>query len=140
MNHPIARRPHGASGLSVFDEDFFRPWFWNGDSAAPFRVDVRDEGDYYLMEAELPGLDRKDIKIDIDDGLLTISAQWNRESAGKKQDYLMNERRCGRISRSFTLENVEEDRVTADYRDGMVLLTLPKREDVRRVPRRIELN
>ena len=44
------------------------------------------------------------------------------------------------ISRSFTLENVEEDRVTADYRDGMVLLTLPKREDVRRVPRRIELN
>ena len=140
MNHPITRRTHGGPGLSVFDEDFFRPWFWNADSAAPFRVDVRDEGDHYQLEAELPGLERKDIRIDVDDGLLTISAQWDRSTSGEKPEFLMNERRSGRISRSFTLENVQEDRITADYRDGLVLVTLPKREDVRRTPRRIELN
>ena len=132
MGYPMLRsRMNGMP--SLFDEDFFSPFF----RASGFNVDLRDTGDEYLLEAELPGLARDDIKIDLEDGILTVSAQW--ENA-RNSDYLINERRFGRVQRSFSLENVAEDGITANYENGMLYIRLPKREDVRKTSRRIELN
>ena len=127
---------------SFFPDDFFRPFFTGGDfSPIAFRVDVRDEAENYVIEAELPGLSRDEIRIDVDDGVLTISAEWKPvKEGGEKGDFIINERRAGRVQRSFTLDNVVEDAITADYKDGMLFITMPKREEVRRTPRRIELN
>ena len=132
MHHPISRNIV-SNVPSLFDEDFFRPFF----RAFGFQVDLRDVGNDYLLEAELPGLTRDDIKIDIEDGVLTISAQWE---GAENADYLLNERRFGRVQRSFSLENVTEDGITANYENGMLYVRLPKREDVRKTGRRIELN
>lgn len=124
--------------LSLFSDDFFRPFF-GGEAPTAFRVDVKDEGENYVMDAELPGVKRENIKIDVDDSVLTISAEWKGAEECKNGDFVVNERRAGRVQRSFSLDNVVEDQITADYSDGILKLTMPKREEVRRTPRRIEL-
>lgn len=144
MNKLMPLRFRGLTGpeQGLFSDDFFRPFFAGGGfSPAAFRVDIRDDAENYVIEAELPGLSRDNIRIDVDDGLLTISAEWkSQKKDDNKGDYIVSERRAGRMQRSFTLDNVVEDAITADYKDGMLLVTLPKREEVRRTPRRIELS
>ena len=135
-NH-LTRRP----ATSFFDDDFFRPFFagFNNFSSA-FSVDVKDEGDHYLLQADLPGVKREDVHIDVEDGVLTISAEWNSEEKEKKhKDYIMNERRSGIASRSFSLENVKENEISAEYKDGVLSLTLPKQTEEVRTARRIEI-
>ena len=105
-----------------------------------FSVDVKDEGDKFVLEADMPGVKREDIHIDINDDVLTIAAEWNAEKKNERQNgYIMNERRSGRASRSFTLENVKEDEISAEYKDGVLTLTMPKVTETRKSPRRIEI-
>ncbi|MGI6239764.1 MAG: Hsp20/alpha crystallin family protein [Christensenellales bacterium] len=138
--HRYRQPRRSGDALSLFQDDFFRPFFFGGDAMpASFRVDVKDEGEQYVMEAELPGISRDHIKIDVDDGVLTIIAEWKQADKEGRGEYLVSERRAGRVQRSFTLENVLEDQITAEYSDGVLRLTMPKREEIRRTPRRIEL-
>ena len=120
--------------------DFFRPFFsnemWNQNA---FRVDVRDEGDKYLLEAELPGMKREDVHVDVEDGVLTISAQTKSETKESKEGYIMNERRSGTFTRSFTLENIQEDAIRAEYVDGVLKLTMPKMTEPQKQAHRIEI-
>lgn len=123
-----------------FGSDFFRPFF-TGDMWAQnaFRVDVRDEGENYLLEAELPGMKRENVHVDVEDGVLTISADRNGESKEEKNGYIMNERRSGTFSRSFTLENIKEDDIRAEYADGVLKLTMPKAVEPKKQSRRIDI-
>lgn len=137
MSNLVARRIRGLT-RPAFGDDFFKPFFF-GDPVSPaFRVDVRDEGEFYRMEAELPGLNREDIHVDVDEGMLTVSAEWDCGKDGG--DYLLCERCAGHVQRSFALENVKEDEITADYANGILSLKLPKRTGEGRTARRIELN
>ena len=124
-----------------FLDDFFRPLFMSGGNfPAAFSVDVKDEGDKFLLEADLPGVKREGVNIDVNDGVLTISAEWTSEKKEEKgKDYIVNERRSGRASRSFALENVKEDEISAEYKDGVLRLVMPKITETERVPRRIEI-
>lgn len=132
---------HMRGRFPFFGEDFMKPLFSGFDSAyATFRVDVRDEGEEYVLEAELPGLKREDITVDVDDGLMTISAQWSNEGERSRRDYVINERRSGRVQRAFSLDNVVEESITAEYENGMLRVKMPKRDPGTRAPRRIELN
>ena len=123
-----------------FMDDFFRPFFGMDNFTSTFSVDVKDEGDKFVLEADMPGVKREDIHIDINDDVLTIAAEWNTEKKNERQNgYIMNERRSGRTSRSFTLENVKEDAISAEYKDGVLTLTMPKVTETRKSPRRIEI-
>ena len=123
-----------------FMDDFFRPFFGLDNFTSTFSVDVKDEGDKYVLEADLPGVKREDVHIDINDDVLTIAAEWNTEKKNERQNgYIMNERRSGRASRSFTLENVKEDEISAEYKDGVLRLTMPKINETEKSPRRIEI-
>ena len=123
-----------------FMDDFFRPFFGLDNFTSTFSVDVKDEGDKYVLEADLPGVKREDVNVDVNDGVLTISAEWNTEKKENRQHgYVINERRSGRASRSFTLENVKEDEISAEYKDGVLTLTMPKVTETRKSPRRIEI-
>ena len=114
-----------------FMDDFFRPFF-----TSTFSVAVKDEGDKYVLEADLPGVKREDVNVDVNDGVLTISAEWNTEKKDERRHgYVINERRSGRASRSFTLENVKENEISAEYKDGVLRLTLPKINQCRKVER-----
>lgn len=125
---PFAGRNH--NWLDPFDE-FERNMFGGlRHSFADFRTDVLDQNDRYVVEAELPGFEKKDIRAEVKNGFLTISAEHKEEDEKKdeKGNYLRRERRYGSFRRSFDLSGVDEDRITASYKNGILTLELPKKE------------
>ena len=113
---------------ALFDDRFFRSFFNMGDMLgnAGFRVDVKEEEDAYRLEAEMPGVRQEDITLDVHDDMLTIAADFNTNKADKKEAYLYSERRSGHMERSFNLEGIDQDHITADYVDGVLNVRLPK--------------
>ena len=131
------RRNNLASPVSLFDDDFFRPFFGAPVARENFRVSVRDAADRYELEAELPGVQRDQLNVDVENGVLTISAEWKQETSAN-EGYVMNERRYGKMQRSFTIDGVDESTITAAYTDGILKLTLPKKAEVANT-RRIDI-
>ena len=128
-----------SSLMDLFDE-FERSVFGeNGRRLPAFSTDIRDEGDHYLLEAELPGFQKEDIDLDVKDGFLTISASREESGETKQGGYLCRERRSGSFSRSFSLEGIQEDGITASYNNGVLELTLPKRQEVLPQSRKIAI-
>ncbi len=111
-----------------FAED---PFFSNVNTAvAAFGTDVSDEGDFYQLTADLPGVKKEDIQIDVENGILTIKAERNEETEDqdKKGRYIRRERTYGSYQRSFDLSNVDDEKITAKYEDGVLTLELPKKQ------------
>lgn len=123
------RRNNLTSPASMFEDEFFRPFFASTGIRESFRVAVKDSGDHYELEAELPGVNRDQLNIDVTDGVLTISAEWNSESTSD-DGYIMNERRSGKMQRSFNIDGVDDSAITAAYTDGVLKLNLPKKAEV----------
>jgi HSP20 family protein len=95
-------------------------------------VDVFESDDRIEVKAELPGLNAKDIHIDINDNVLTLSGERHLDREEEREGYRRIERSYGRFARSFTLPRyVDQDNVRAEMRDGVLCLTLPKREQQR---------
>ena len=100
-----------------------------GISASGMDTDIVDQGDHYLLQAELPGFSKEEVKVQLDGDTLTISAEHNEESGADKDDkqYLRRERRYGYCSRSFQMDGVDTSKISAQYKDGVLELTLPKK-------------
>lgn len=115
---------------SLFDDRFFRSFFDMGDMVgnAGFRVDVKEEENAYLLEAEMPGVKQDDISLNVENDVLTIAADFNTSKKEEKTNYLYSERRTGHMERSFNLEGIEQSGITADYVDGVLTVTLPKEQ------------
>ena len=116
-----------------FTNDFFKPFFDGFGMIRPeqaMKVDVRDEGDKYTLEADMPGVSKDNVKVEIVGGMLTISADYDekKEEKGEDDKYVYRERRCGSMRRSFNVEGIREDDITAEFKDGVLKLTLPKQE------------
>ena len=117
--------------------DFEKAFFGNS-VFSDIRCDILDKGDSYQLSAELPGFDKEDIKVDIKDDIMTISAAHKTEcEETEKRGYLRRERRYGAFSRSFNVANVSKENISAEYRDGILCLTMPKKEQTR--PESIQL-
>ena len=117
-----------------------KSFFQNAMSVNHFRTDIVDEGGQYVIHAELPGFAREDIKIDIDKGTLTISASHKEETEDKKDNYVRRERRYGSFSRSFDMSEINTESISAKYENGILSLTLPKKEAPPVIPaRQIEI-
>ena len=130
---------NSSSLMDLFDE-FERSVFGeNGRRLPAFSTDIRDEGDHYLLEAELPGFRKEDIDLDVKDGFLTISASRQESGETKQGGYLCRERRSGSFSRSFNLDGIQEDGITASYNNGVLELTLPKRQEALPQSRKIAI-
>jgi len=113
--------------------DFFKPFFDGLGMIRPeqaMKVDVRDEADRYILEADMPGVSKDDVKVEVAGGTLTISADYDekKEEKGEDEKYVYRERRCGSMRRSFNVEGIREDEITAEFKDGVLKLTLPKQE------------
>jgi len=113
-----------------------------GARLAPYGVDIREDQDHFYVEAELPGFKKDDIDITLENQTLTISAERNDEAKTgeeKKGDLLLHERRYRRFLRSFTLPpTVDERTVNAKLADGLLTVTLNKREESK--PRKISVS
>ncbi len=134
--------PFDRHDSSLFDmlDNFERNFFGSSNNtASSFRTDIRDEGDKFVLEAELPGFKKEDIKLDLKDGILTISAQHSQESEEKQNSYIRRERRYGSFSRSFDVSGIQEDHITAAYNNGVLELTLPKAQPVVPAARQIDI-
>lgn len=115
--------------------------FWGSNPLGEFKTDIKDNGDSYLLEAELPGFNKDDIHVDIDGGYLTISAERHSENEekDKKGNYIKCERSYGSFSRSFDVSNVKTEEIAAEYKDGVLKLTMPKKEGTLPSSRRLEI-
>ena len=107
---------------------------------ASFRTDLKDDGDRYIMEAELPGFEKGDITLDITGDTLRLTAQHKQEKVDKdKQKYIYRERSYGSYQRSFDISAIDADKIEAEYKNGILCLVLPKKEARNPETRRLEI-
>ncbi|MGN0586633.1 MAG: Hsp20/alpha crystallin family protein [Oscillospiraceae bacterium] len=113
--------------FAVFN-DFDRDFFGGKFPMDTCRTDVRDENDKYIVETELPGFEKEDINIDIDGNHLILSAEHKTENEDKVNGkYIHRERTYGSYRRSFDISEVNADRIEAEYKNGVLTMTLPKK-------------
>lgn len=121
----------------AFDSMF--PAFTKDENGWLPRVDITDDKDNIHIHAEVPGMNKDDVKVTYENGLLSISGERKREEKKENTDYYRLERRYGSFARSFRLpEEVQADKIKAAYQDGILHITLPKVEEKK--PRKIEVS
>ena len=129
--------------MEEFERNFFSdPFgsFFGTRDLAEFKTDVTDEGDHYLLEADLPGFDKKDIKLDLNGDVLTVNAERHSNVEQKDKDKIVRvERSYGCYSRSFDVSGINTDGIKAAYENGVLNLTLPKKEKQGESKRRLEI-
>jgi HSP20 family protein len=103
------------------------------------RVDIRETDDSFLLEAELPGVSREQVNIDLDGDNLTIMVNQDESNEDKNERYLRRERRCCSMARSFNVENIDAEKIAAKMENGILKLTLPKKEPTRKLNRKIDI-
>ena len=127
--------PYNRKNHSVYnpfqDFDDLERAFFSDRSLGELKTDIKDTGDSYTLEADLPGFNKGDIDLHLQDGVLTITAK-HQETSEKKEEgkYLCRERRCGSYQRSFDVSGIQEENITAAYDNGVLKLTLPKQGEV----------
>ncbi len=130
----------------IFDDDFFRDDFFDRKDRMNFnlmKTDIREDDKSYLLEVDLPGYSKDDIKIDITDGYLTINAKVEKEKNDDNKNYVRRERFTGEVSRSFYVgEDIKEDEVKANFKNGILTLEVPKvsLEDKKKDKKYIEIS
>ena len=115
----------------LFDQ-FERNMFPGEQTRLPaFRTDIRDEGDHYRLEADLPGFRKEDIDLHLEDGVLTVTAKHSQETQAKPEGkYICRERRVSDYARSFDVSGIQEDGISAAFENGVLTLILPKQGEV----------
>ncbi len=103
--------------------------FANVASHLPFANLAKKNNDSFQIEVDLPGVDKKDIELKVEDNILTVKALRRFKNQVKRDDYYLCESNFGLISRSFTLpEGIDKDKIDAKYEDGRLYITLEKEE------------
>jgi HSP20 family protein len=126
------------ANVTRFDplDDLFRGFFvrpvdmsGNAQQAPSIKMDVKEQGDNYLVHAELPGVKKEDIHVVVDGNQVSISAEIKQEKEVKEGDRILrSERYFGKVSRSFQLgQEIEDAKAAAKFNEGVLELTLPKR-------------
>lgn len=105
-----------------------------------FRTDIKDRGDHYVIEAELPGFDKEDIKVEYNHHYLTISAQRESLTKDEKENFIRQERHYGEFVRRFYVEDLNEDTIEANFKDGILTLQCPKILAPKTNQKRIEIH
>ena len=120
--------------------DLYRPFrdlenlersFFSGKELGGFKTDIKDTGDAYVLEADLPGVKKEDIKAEVKDGYLMITAAANSKTDEKDKTgkYIRRERYSGSMSRSFYVgDGVSQEDIKAKFENGVLTLDVPKKE------------
>lgn len=115
----------------LFRGFFVRPVEFNGAPVQPpsIKMDVKEQGDNYLVHAELPGVKKEDIHVVVDGNQVSLSAETKQEKEIKEGEHVLrSERYFGKVSRSFQLDHdIDDSKAVAKFTDGVLELTLPKR-------------
>jgi len=146
---PFNRKNHAALSRNrdLFDIDNIFESFFN-DSFFPslhqvntnMKVDIRENEKEYVVEAEMPGIKKEDIKLEVKDDRLTISVEKKEQIDEERDNYIRKERRQSSYCRSFYVDNIKNEEVTAKYDNGILTIVLPKKEPGKPDSKRIEIN
>ena len=125
---------------NFFDEDFF-PVVPNRTSSMP-AVNIREDEKSYALDLAVPGLDKKDLNIDINEDVLTISSESKNETEESKDGFRRKEFSYRAFTRSFYIpEDVNREMIEANYKDGVLSVNLPKQEEEKsKVTKKIEIS
>lgn len=134
---PFNRHQAVYDPFRAFDE-MNRTMFGSVDA---FRTDIKDTGDAFKIEAELPGFKKEDVKVTVEDDTLTITAthEDHAEEKNDKNGYIRRERRYGTFTRSFDLTGIDAEKITGSLDSGILTLELPKKAAKEAAKRTIEL-
>lgn len=121
--------------FDIFDSFFEDPFFERSKRKHQeiMRTDIKEKDGDYILEIDVPGYNKEDIQIELENGYLTVTAKANSNIDEEKDGYIYKERYLGECSRSFyTGENIKEEDIKASFRNGTLVLTFPK-EDTKRI-------
>lgn len=140
-------------GLNLFSEAFHKIFDDTARTLSTFgvedlgagswapRVDIYETKDSYMVSADVPGIKKEDIDIDFKDNILTVRGEKKFEEKSDKDNYVRVERKYGKFVRSFSLsDNVEAGKIKASYKDGVLEIKIPKREEAATKPVKVEVN
>jgi len=139
---PYTRKNHEVSMYNPFNDfDELERTFFNDNSIGEFKTDIQDTGKEYVLEADLPGFRKEDIHVDLKKDELTISAERhsNFEEKDKKGNYVRCERSYGSYCRTFDTTGIDTANIKAAYQNGVLKLTLPKKEEVQPTAKRLNI-
>ncbi|HBM80750.1 MAG: Hsp20/alpha crystallin family protein [Clostridiales bacterium] len=108
---------------NFFNDNYMSPMDFFGNS---FNVDMKETDNDYIIEADVPGVKKEDIELNYEDNYLTVSAKRNDSTESKTDNYVRQERHFGQFSRSFYVDNIDENKIDASFKDGVLKITLPK--------------
>lgn len=121
-----------------FNEDLFN--FSSKKNSSPVPVNLRETGKSYEMEVIAPGLKKEDFKLQVTNDLLTVSFEEETSNEGSSEGLLRQEYRVHSFSRSFSLDDsVDVNKIQGEYSNGILKITLPKKEDARKISKNIEI-
>ncbi len=125
MKNEISRR----NDYDFFEEamhDFFPAFYGGKHSQKYMRTDIKEDENAYVMEVELPGMDKNDIHVDLKDGYLNISVNKSEKNDGGKKDNYIHRERSFSCSRSYYVGDIRKEDIKAKYENGILNVTIPK--------------
>jgi HSP20 family protein len=140
--HPFHNMNTYKQGFERFFDEFLRP---DQSEMTPSRwlpaVDVSESGEQYFIHAEIPGLSRDEVKITLENNILTISGEKKLDRELKERDFHLTERSHGQFTRSFTLPSrVDSQAIKANFKDGVLEIELPKAPEAKAREIEIKVN
>ena len=116
-----------------FFDDFFKDPFFESGNSSVMKTDIKEKDNSYVLDVDLPGYKKEDIKMHMEDGYLIINAKTNKENDEKDRNgkFIRKERFFGECSRSFYLGNeIKEEDIKANFNNGTLNIEVPKKKEI----------
>ena len=128
FNRNVIRRTNEQNPLTDWIDDFFSDDFFPMRSLRhdAFKVDVKEENDAYLIEADMPGVKKEEVKLEFHDGYLNIGIEREEKKEDENKNYVHRERRLCSMHRSLYLGDLDSDKIEANLKDGILVVKAPK--------------
>lgn len=113
----------------IFDSVFRAPLSFVSDKIVKMQTDIREKEDHYILDIDLAGFKKEDINITLDNGYLTVEAQYNKSIDEEKEEYLRRERYLKSCARSYYVGEISHEDIKASYENGVLTITFPKEHE-----------
>lgn len=129
--------PRRRNEFDLFGDLFEDPFFSDHESKL-MKTDIKEKSNKYLIDIELPGYEKENIKIEIEDGYLTVHAETNSNKEEKEEGkFVRKERYIGSCSRSFYVgTEIKDEDIKASFKNGMLKIEIPKKEEKKELPKK----
>lgn len=114
---------------SFFFDDDFDNFFLSAKGRNDMKCDIYEKEDVYHIELDVPGFGKEDINVEVKDGYLTVRAKKENQETEEEKNYIRRERSYGEYTRSFNLGDADEEKVNAKFENGILLITVPKKDE-----------